>query len=81
MCQDVGIAYPEERKFDTLTLTQKTFFSFFRTPVHIFMLYPVEMMDDVNETLFLVADPYLPYITSSGNRRRLSCILALRWGI
>lgn len=49
--------------------------------MHIFMLNPVEMMDDVNETLLLVADPYLPYITSSGNRRRLSCILALRWGI
>lgn len=36
VCQDVGIAYPDERKFDTLTLTQKTFFFFFpHTRAHI----------------------------------------------
>lgn len=44
--------------------------------MHIFMLYAVEMMDDVNEILLLFADLYLPYITSGGNRRRFSRIFS-----
>lgn len=32
---------------------------FFRTAVHIFTLYPLQMMDDVSETLLLAADHHL----------------------
>lgn len=52
---------------------------FLHTDAHIFMLWLLEMMDDVYEILLHFADLYLPCITSSGNRWRFSYILAVSW--
>ncbi len=52
---------------------------FLHTDAHIFMLWLLEMMDDVYEILLHFADLYLPCITSSGNRWRFSYNLAVSW--